>query len=183
MAVRLSALRISRTLLPRNIIILMFLVLISVRGWVNPSNYTEVTPVFYSFRVFNESSKRPCIVHAPPISYSLLSLRSECKWRSSLLCNFFPFTCYFRSLGSQICFSVPFPQIYWKCLPLKIRESVWYRNVDHITCIPFQMEAVRSVGNKEISSSINPRQRLRFSEWECMHSWDTFFVIVLYQNA
>jgi hypothetical protein len=34
MAVRLSALRTSRTLLPRNIIILMFLVLISVRGWV-----------------------------------------------------------------------------------------------------------------------------------------------------
>jgi hypothetical protein len=32
MAVRLSALRTSRTLLPRNILIFMFLVLISVRG-------------------------------------------------------------------------------------------------------------------------------------------------------
>jgi hypothetical protein len=36
MAVRLSALRTRCTLLPRNIIILMFLVLISVTGWVNP---------------------------------------------------------------------------------------------------------------------------------------------------
>jgi hypothetical protein len=35
MVVRLSALRTRRTLLPTNIIILMFLVLISVRGWVN----------------------------------------------------------------------------------------------------------------------------------------------------
>jgi hypothetical protein len=36
MAVRLSALRACRTLFPRNIIILVFLVLISVRCWVNP---------------------------------------------------------------------------------------------------------------------------------------------------
>jgi hypothetical protein len=36
MAVRLSALRASQALLPRNIIILMFLVLTSVRGRVNP---------------------------------------------------------------------------------------------------------------------------------------------------
>jgi hypothetical protein len=35
-AVRLSASRTSRTLLPRNIYFLMFPVLISVRGWVNP---------------------------------------------------------------------------------------------------------------------------------------------------
>jgi hypothetical protein len=33
MAARLSALRTGRTLLPRNIIIFLFLVLISVRGW------------------------------------------------------------------------------------------------------------------------------------------------------
>jgi hypothetical protein len=36
MAVRLSALRTRRTLLPRNIIIFLSLVLISVRGPVNP---------------------------------------------------------------------------------------------------------------------------------------------------
>jgi hypothetical protein len=36
MAVRLSALRARRTLLPRNIIILMFLVLISVNGLSKP---------------------------------------------------------------------------------------------------------------------------------------------------
>jgi hypothetical protein len=39
MVVRLSALCIRRTLLPRNIIIFMFLVLISVRGRVNPRAY------------------------------------------------------------------------------------------------------------------------------------------------
>jgi hypothetical protein len=38
MVVRLSALSTRRTLLPRNIIIVMFLVLISVRGWVDPRN-------------------------------------------------------------------------------------------------------------------------------------------------
>jgi hypothetical protein len=36
MVVRLSALRTRRTLLSRNIIIFMFLVLIYFRGWVNP---------------------------------------------------------------------------------------------------------------------------------------------------
>jgi hypothetical protein len=35
MVLRLSALRTRRNLLPRNIIILLFLVIISVRGWVN----------------------------------------------------------------------------------------------------------------------------------------------------
>jgi hypothetical protein len=35
MAVKLLALRTDRTSLPRNIIIFMFLVLVSVRGWVN----------------------------------------------------------------------------------------------------------------------------------------------------
>jgi hypothetical protein len=39
MVVRLSALRTRRTLLPRNIIIFMFLVLISVRSWVNSRTY------------------------------------------------------------------------------------------------------------------------------------------------
>jgi hypothetical protein len=36
MVVRLAALRTRRTLLPRNIIIFLFLVLISLRGWVSP---------------------------------------------------------------------------------------------------------------------------------------------------
>jgi hypothetical protein len=42
MAVRLSALRTRHTLLPRNIIIFMFMVLIYVRGWVNPRAYLEI---------------------------------------------------------------------------------------------------------------------------------------------
>jgi hypothetical protein len=47
MVVKLSALRTRGTLLPRNIIIFMFLVLISFRSWVNPSalcgrNRTEI---------------------------------------------------------------------------------------------------------------------------------------------
>jgi hypothetical protein len=36
MAVSLSALRNGHALLPRNIIIFMFLVIIPVKGWVNP---------------------------------------------------------------------------------------------------------------------------------------------------
>jgi hypothetical protein len=39
---RLSALRTHHTLLPRNIIIFMFVVLISVRGWVNPQGLVRM---------------------------------------------------------------------------------------------------------------------------------------------
>jgi hypothetical protein len=48
MAVRLSALRTFRTLLPRNIIILIWLVFISVRGWVNPRGNLKFETIRYN---------------------------------------------------------------------------------------------------------------------------------------
>jgi hypothetical protein len=55
MAVRLSALRTRLTLLPRNIIIFMFLLLISVRGWVNPKEAEETQfPIFQNVAAFME---------------------------------------------------------------------------------------------------------------------------------
>jgi hypothetical protein len=59
MAVRLSAPRTGRTLLPRNIIFifLMFPVLIPVRGWVNPRTWC-CRKDYYYYVLFEISARR-----------------------------------------------------------------------------------------------------------------------------
>jgi hypothetical protein len=77
MAVRLSVLRTSRTLLPRKIIIIfMFLVLISVRGWVNPKAWCGRKD-HVNLKKINSSGLEPAIfrlVAQCPNHYTTVSL-------------------------------------------------------------------------------------------------------------
>jgi hypothetical protein len=62
MAVRLSALRTPRTLLPRSIINFMFLVLISVTGWVNPGAWCGREGLGKFFTYNNHDMNISCVV-------------------------------------------------------------------------------------------------------------------------
>jgi hypothetical protein len=130
MAVRLSELRTSRTLLPRNIIIIMFLVLISVRGgWLSVPLYIcalEVQGLFlrldktFKLRFFKRSSLLWVVAPCRPVnvkrSFGRTCLSCACFLRHAVLL----FGLFFALRMEAICSSemcIVFHRITRRCIP------------------------------------------------------------------